>query len=97
MQKELSQHISASRTYVKEPHVAREPRFGIYIYIYIYLFIENSKRITFDDSSLPGCDTVSFLTFRILCSLHLQWSSSARIIAWQFKTKAQISFEMPGQ
>jgi hypothetical protein len=27
--KELSQHISASRTlYVKEPHVAREPRFG---------------------------------------------------------------------
>ena len=27
--KELRQHISASRTlYVKEPHVAREPRFG---------------------------------------------------------------------
>jgi hypothetical protein len=27
--KELSQHISTSRTlYVKEPHVAREPRFG---------------------------------------------------------------------
>jgi hypothetical protein len=32
--KELSQHISGSRTlYVKEPHVAREPRFGYPCYI----------------------------------------------------------------
>jgi hypothetical protein len=51
--KELSQHISVSRTlYVKQPHVASELRFGHHCSILYYLWLGASHKSA---RSTPGC------------------------------------------